>query len=149
MCCYEIYCFLDFKVFCSIISKYFCWKFKMLSFNSIFSFFSFCSCSFTKHETNSIKILNKSTYNFTFSEKQLKKNINVRNHHTHFSQNAGDKEGFFLLRVGMYLRQWLMVYFLSSALLLRLTSSGNHCLLLSKWSIKFCHFGHIGSVFSL
>lgn len=145
MCCYEIYWFLDFRVFCGIISKQLLLKIQNAEFQQYF----FCRCSFTKHEINAIKIFNKSTCNFIFSEKQYKKNINVRNHQAHFSQNAGDTVGFFLLYVRMCLRQWLIVYFLSSALLLRQTSSGNHYLLLPKWSINLCHFRDIDSVFSL
>lgn len=56
---------------------------------------------------------------------------------------------FFLLCVGMYLRQWLVVYFLAPALLPLLISYGNHHLLFSKWSIKLCHFRDMHAVFCL
>lgn len=42
-----------------------------------------------------MKIFNKITHNFMFSEKQFRKTVNVRNHQAHFSQNAGDTEAFF------------------------------------------------------
>lgn len=145
----KIYLFLDCKAFCGIISKHFLLKIQKIEFQQHFLFCKW-SCHKMWNKYNNKQYLIGAHVTFCFLKYKIRKilMLEIFSLGPFFSKCRRCRD-FFLLCVGMYLRQWLVVYFLSPALLLRPTSYGNHHLLFSKWSIKLCHFRDKHSVFCL